>query len=574
MSIRRLTIIAGAILIALTALSFAFGGWRIERVIMGGPIQRESQEASDLIADILPPPVYVIEPYLVANQIARHPETLAANEARLRALREGYDARQAYWRESAIAPDLQAAITRDIDAGAQAFWKELDADFLPAARTGDPVAINASFERMTKAYEGHRAAVDRAVEMAIAYQKQLKAEAERQIGLTIWQLLALATLIGAATIGFIVFVLRKVIRPIRTITAAMNVMAEGGAASAEAEAARRDEIGDIARALEGIVAYVAEKARREAEAQAAVQRAVVTALGEGLGRLREGVLRHRIDSAFPEEYAQLRNDYNAAAEAMETAIAAVRDTTLVLNTGASEIAEATSDLSLRTEQQAARVEETSAAMTALTERVKRAAGASSHAAGIMTETDRQAGENARILEDAVAAMARVQEAASEIDQIVGFIDGLAFQTNMLALNASIEAGRAGEAGKGFDVVANAVRALAERSADAARNIKALTDRSSEEVRAGARLVLSSGDAMKDIITKVSDGNALVGEIAGTAADQTAGIVQVREAIASIDEMTQKNAAMGEQCNAAARLLRAEADRLQALVGRFDAAAAA
>jgi methyl-accepting chemotaxis protein len=192
----------------------------------------------------------------------------------------------------------------------------------------------------------------------------------------------------------------------------------------------------------------------------------------------------------------------------------------------------------------------------------------------MSETDRQAAENARILERAIAAMERMQSAAGEIDQIVGFIDGLAFQTNMLALNASIEAGRAGEAGKGFDVVANAVRALAERRPEAARNIKVLTDRSSDEVRAGAQLVLNSGDAMKAIITKVSDGSVLVGEIAASADDQTAGIVQVREAIASIDEMTQKNAAMGEQCNAAARLLRAEADRLQALVNRFDAVVAA
>ena len=175
MSIRRLTIAAGATLIALTALSFAYGGWRIDHVIMGGPIQRESQEASDLIADILPPPVYVIDPYLVANQIARHPETLRANMQKLRALRESYDARQAYWRESAIAPDLQRAITRDVEAGAQEFWKELDGDFLPAVKRGDPVEINASFERMTKAYEHHRAAVDRAVEMAIAYQKRLKA---------------------------------------------------------------------------------------------------------------------------------------------------------------------------------------------------------------------------------------------------------------------------------------------------------------------------------------------------------------------------------------------------------------
>lgn len=352
MSIRRLTIAAGATLIALTALSFAYGGWRIDHVIMGGPIQRESQEASDLIADILPPPVYVIEPYLVANQIARHPETLRANMQKLRALRESYDARQAYWRESAIAPDLQRAITRDVEAGAQEFWKELDGDFLPAVKRGDPVEINASFERMTKAYEHHRAAVDRAVEMAIAYQKRLKAEAERQITLTIGQLLGLAFLIGAATIAFIVFVLRKVIRPIRAITAAMNMMAEGGEANAEAEASRRDEIGDIARALGGIVAYVATKAPRGGgTGRNPACRGKCIGRSFGLG---EGVLHHRIRSAFPEEYAQLREDYNAAADAMEVAIAAVRDTTMILNTGASEIAEATSDLSVRTEQQAAR----------------------------------------------------------------------------------------------------------------------------------------------------------------------------------------------------------------------------
>ncbi len=574
MSIRRLVIIAGATLIVLTAASLAFGGWRIERVIMGGPIQRESQEASDLIADILPPPLYVIEPYLVANQIARQPETLATAQARLKLLHEGYNARQAYWRDSAITPDLQRAITQDVDADAQAFWKELEEGFLPAVRSGDAASINASFARLTSAYERHRSAVDRTVELALAYQKQLKDDAERQIALTTGLLLALGSLIGAATIGFVLFVLRKVIRPIRTITSAMTAMADGGAARVAEEASRRDEIGDIARALDRIIAYVENRAQRAAEAQAETQHIVVSALRQGLGCLSQGIFSHRIHDAFPADYARLRDDYNAAAEAMEAAISAVRETTLVLRTGASEIAEATTDLSLRTEQQAARVEETSAAMAALTERVKLSAGASGDAASIMGDTDRQAAANARTLEDAITAMSRVQGAADEIAQIVGFIDGLAFQTNMLALNASIEAGRAGEAGKGFDVVANAVRDLAERSAEAARNIKTLTDRSSEEVRGGAQLVLSSGDAMKEIMTKLANGNALIGEIAGSAVAQTAGIVQVQEAISSIDEMTQKNAAMGEQCNAAARLLRAEADRLQSLVDRFDAARAA
>lgn len=573
-TIRRSTIIAGSILIALTLIAFVFGGWRIERVIMGGPIQRESQETADLIADILPPPLYVIEPYLVAHQLHREPARRAELERRLGTLRTAYAARETYWQNSAVGGGLKAAVTGEVRESAARFWAELDTDFLPAIRSAPPAAIEASFDRLTAAYDGHRAAVDRTVARASAYQLELRADSARQIDTTHRQLLVLAALVALGLGGFVALILRRVLRPMRSITAAMTAMAQGNAADADAEAERPDEIGDIARALGGIITHTAERARQDTETQAALQGQVVAALGTGLGALRDGELRHRIGRDFPGEYAQLRDDYNAAADAMEAAIAAVRDTSLVLNNGANEIAEATADLSTRTEQQAARVEETSAAMTSLTDRVKQASGASHHAAGLMTETDRQAADNARILEDAIAAMARVQEAAGKIDQIVGLIDGLAFQTNMLALNASIEAARAGAAGKGFDVVANAVRALAERSAEAARTIRSLTDRSSAEVRVGTDLVVRSGGAMKDIIAKVADGSALVSEIASTAADQTAGIVQVQEAIASIDDMTQKNAAMGEQCNAAARLLRAEADRLQALVNRFETRAAA
>ncbi len=574
MTIRKLTIVVGLTLIALIATGFAFGAVRIQTVIMGGPIQQESQQASDLIADILPPPVYVIEPFLLASKIARQPAAIAKYGPQLAGLRKTYDARVAHWRASSIDPALRSQITSDVHTTAGAFWEQLDREFLPAARAGDPAALDAAFARLMTAYDAHRAAVDKTVVMATEYQGKLKADAERQIALTLWQLLGIGALIGAAAIGFVLFVLRKVVRPMGTIASAMNAMAQGREGGAEREAARHDEIGEIARALQAIIAFVAERARREADRQAATQQAVVSALGIGLGKLREGVLSHRIRGDFPQEYVQLRDDYNAAAEAMGEAIAAVRDTSEALNTSASEIAEATADLSHRTEQQAARLEETSAAMTAMTSRVEEAAGASKHAAGIMADTDRQATGNARVLQDAVAAMNQVQEAADEIAKIVSFIDGLAFQTNMLALNASIEAGRAGEAGKGFDVVANAVRALAERSADAARNIKTLTDRSSEQVRAGADLVLRSGGAMQDIIAKVSDGTALVDQIAGAATVQASGIVQIREAVASIDEMTQRNAAMGEQCNAAARLLRGEADRLHALVGRFDTARAA
>jgi len=225
-------------------------------------------------------------------------------------------------------------------------------------------------------------------------------------------------------------------------------------------------------------------------------------------------------------------------------------------------------LAMRTEHQAASLEEASAAMTTLAASVGQTAGdaATMHASVQQAHADAQAGGT--VVGETVAAMRDIHASALEIGKIVTVIDGIAFQTNLLALNAGVEAARAGEAGRGFAVVATEVRALAQRSADAALDIKTLIGASSAQVERGVDLVGQTGDTFERIVGKVGEIAELASTIASTARTQATQISEVRETVSELDVMTQHNAAMVEQATAAARSLAAAADQLTAQVGTF------
>ncbi|MDE0933329.1 MAG: methyl-accepting chemotaxis protein [Novosphingopyxis baekryungensis] len=302
---------------------------------------------------------------------------------------------------------------------------------------------------------------------------------------------------------------------------------------------------------------------------AAAQQQIVSALGEGLQKLASSDLTFRIDQAFPSDYEQLRLNYNEALESVSEVMSAVVDAASGINNGAGDIRQASDDLSQRTEQQAASLEETAAAMDEITSTVRQAAEGASNANKLVGQTRSEAEESGKIVERAVSAMNGIERASSEISEIISVIDGIAFQTNLLALNAGVEAARAGDAGKGFAVVASEVRALAQRSADAAKDVKSKIMASSQQVDAGVELVSETGKSLQRIIAGVGELSTMFATIADSAEQQANGLQQVNTAVSEMDGVTQQNAAMVEQATAAARSLSEEANALAQQVSRFN-----
>ena len=313
---------------------------------------------------------------------------------------------------------------------------------------------------------------------------------------------------------------------------------------------------------------------RKMRAATEMQRAVVTALADGLSQLAGGGLTFRIGEAFPGEYEHLRANYNAALQQLQ---AAMRDVVAIaqgIRTGAGEIAHAADDLSRRTEQQAASLEQTAAALDEVTATVRKTAEGAAQANALVSTTSADAEASGKVVRETVAAMSEIEKSSQQISQIIGVIDEIAFQTNLLALNAGVEAARAGDAGRGFAVVASEVRALAQRSSEAAKEIKGLISTSSQHVETGVELVGEAGKALQQIAGRVAEMSTLISEIAASAQEQATALAQVNTAINQMDQVTQQNAAMVEQSTAASHALGQEAGSLLGLVSRFDAGEAA
>lgn len=315
---------------------------------------------------------------------------------------------------------------------------------------------------------------------------------------------------------------------------------------------------------------VEREERQEADRRAAeIQSRVVAETGRGLSALAAGKLTHRIEADFPGDYAVLKTDFNEAMGKLEDAMSVISTNALAMQTGAGEISQAADDLSRRTEQQAATLEETAAALDQITATVRRTAEGAQRANVVVTDARNDAEISGNVVARAITAMGEIEASADQISQIIGVIDEIAFQTNLLALNAGVEAARAGDAGRGFAVVASEVRALAQRSAEAAKEIKTLISASTAQVKDGVSLVGQTGQALTAIVGRVSEINALMAEINASAQEQATALSQVNTAVNQMDQTTQQNAAMVEESTAASHNLNQEADELAKLVGRFE-----
>lgn len=397
---------------------------------------------------------------------------------------------------------------------------------------------------------------------------------------------ALSTLLAAVMAWLIA---RAIARPIGSMTVAMQDLAGGHHAIDIPALGRRDEIGAMAEAVQVFKAAAIEKERLEADAlaagrlteaerarnaaalaaSAAEQARVVDLVGFGLARLSEGDLVHRIAEAFPADYERLRANFNDATAKLQNTMRTVAGSASVIRSGTGEISTASGDLSHRTEQQAASLEETAAALDEITATVRKTAQGSQHARSVVSTAKDSAEQSGRVVDQAVEAMSGIERSAREITQIIGVIDEIAFQTNLLALNAGVEAARAGEAGRGFAVVASEVRALAQRSAEAAKEIKGLISTSSRQVEQGVAFVGQTGEALSRIIAQVAEIDGIVGEIAASAQEQATALDQVNTAVNQMDQVTQQNAAMVEEATAASQALAHETGELAQLIGQFQ-----
>jgi len=377
-------------------------------------------------------------------------------------------------------------------------------------------------------------------------------------------------------------------RPLRQVI--QSLRSSGTIELDSAEARRKDEIGEMIRLIVQIQQVQAEASlakelaaqeERYAEEQrhiaaqaeilakaAAAQEQVVGGLAKRLRAMSEGNLDINIDEFFPEEYKRLRMDFNQAVRELNIAMASIMECSQQVASSANQMAFGAESLAKSSNSQAATLEETAAAHTQITATVARTLAVSREAAAMVNQARDQAEGSRGVVEEAVSSIEEIRSTSSQIADIIGVIDGIAFQTNLLALNAGVEAARAGDAGRGFAVVATEVRALAQRSAEAAKEIRTLISLSEQAVGKGVRLVNATGVTLKEIIDQVGEIATRVSEIASCTEEQAHGLEEVNSAISHLDSATQLNASVADNASEASFRLTDEATKLHQLVGKF------
>ncbi|MFP5076208.1 methyl-accepting chemotaxis protein [Rhizobium sp. YIM 134829] len=436
-------------------------------------------------------------------------------------------------------------------------------------------ALGPQVTAVSAAYETQRAAT--LIENANVGERNLKLAAG----------LILAVMASLACAVWLVG--RSITRPVVAMTRAMRELASGQTTLLIPSLNTRNEFGAMAGALDSFrQAAIAkrqleeeaaearanaegERLRLQSEAEAEARARLVQATGglaEGLRRLAAGDLAFELKEPFAPDFESLRGDLNQTLARLADVMASIAQSSTSIQGGSQEIASSADDLSRRTEQQAASLEETAAALDEITANVANSSKRSQDAHQLVRDVNQAAVRTRALVGETLDAMRRIESSSEMISGIIGVIDGLAFQTNLLALNAGVEAARAGDAGRGFAVVAQEVRALAGRSADAAREIKTLVQLSTQDVKDGVHSVRETGDALTTISSRVADINGQMEAIALAAREQAAGLEEINRAVNLLDQGTQQNAAMVEENTAASALLMEEAQSLRDLVGVF------
>ncbi|MEM9317900.1 MAG: methyl-accepting chemotaxis protein [Pseudomonadota bacterium] len=365
---------------------------------------------------------------------------------------------------------------------------------------------------------------------------------------------------------------RSIIRPLGQLQTALTRMAEGETEIDPRLAARTDALGDVARAVLQVRDAVQDRVRGESVERERVTKQVqkaVASLASGLKALSAGNVRFRINEKFDDELEELRQDFNFSLQQLSAALSSVGTTSVSVNERVLEISGAAERLSERTEHQAATLEETAAAMDDLVNKVKEAADNARTVEHMVDQAREDAENSGAVAKKAVESMSKIESSSNKIDTIISTIEDISFQTNLLALNAGVEAARAGESGRGFAVVASEVRALAQRSSEAALEIKTLISESTAQVAEGVEHVGEMGGELQKIVDRVTDVSSRVSEIARGAEDQSSTIGDINSSITQLDTFTQQNAGMVEEANSACQALQSASADLTRQTATFE-----
>jgi len=356
---------------------------------------------------------------------------------------------------------------------------------------------------------------------------------------------------------------RAIAQPVSRLTALMNQLSAGENNVTVLGTDRADELGAMARALVVFRDAAIEKVAADAERQEAMSE-----IGRSLARLADADLTTRLDG-LPSKYRSLGEDFNNAVSKLANAMQTVRTSVDRIKSGSAEIRHAAMDLAHRSEVQASNIQQSSTTMDAITLAVSEGAAMAERANSEMAGTRHQAEQGGTVVRQAIEAMNSIQQATQEIFEIIDVIDGIAFQTNLLALNAGVEAARAGEAGKGFAVVASEVRALSQRAAEAANDIKSRILTAKDNVTTGVEMVNVTGTALNAINQRVVGISGSIGEVAQRSTEQSGRMSAVNRAICDMGQLTQQNAAMVEETTAASATLAREAEQLASAFAIFS-----